>query len=941
MHVRRQQVAPKGCKFPITALLDTSPGGVAERIAKVIFACNENTGKEVVEVLQDDQNVVRLVKKMFEEVEADKICKAPVIYVSKVVDSREDVMDMAESCGAKVVEDVRQCTHHIIPDVTQDLPSSEKEVCEVMRDDAVARIHWTFYPSSYDLIRELEEGDAVAEKYTKQKEGAFLVPVRWLLDSHKHKEWMLEQDYREDSMKRKLSEEVGEGDADDAQEAMARKRQRQEEPITLEKLANVQDAPVETAVAMADAAEGKGAGEAAVDAVNVPAQEEEEEEELPEMEKKQLRELYVVPGHAAWFDYGKIHEIEKRACPDFFDGRDQSQTPKTYKEFRNYMIDKFREDPRRRITFTNCRKALVGEVSSRLRIFEFLEHWGIINYIPERRLVVGAEGDVLPESAQSGFRLETGAGSELPIEAEEKAAALGEKALYQFPKVNAKSSSEATYTGASLPNGTLIGTKGVFGAPSALEPYVKEEDRAKMVFCNSCGGQCSELWYKCTSKPDYDLCPFCFSEGKLSEGLSSGDFLRMESSGTKDEHGWSKQEVLLLLEGLEMYNENWQDVAEHVGTKSQFECINYFLTMPIEDQFLNQLEFGANKGKEGELEDDEDDIPFADSGNPVMAQVAFLAAMVGPRVAAAAAQAALNTLATEDPLVSNDARKAVQAAVSNAPVEKAQNGSMPMNKSTANPELVEKPADPPSVDSGKTEAPGMPTELKMRAASATALSAAAVKAKLHADQEEKEIQRLMVKVVELQLKKMEAKLKHFEQLEELLAKERDQVEAQRQKLFADRVQLQSSRLATPSRPQVETAAAPASIPPSTAPSKSQAVAPTPVASAKAPTPTSISNATSGSKPSASLTQSSPALTAALPSVSAAPSAAPSASLAIAPGTENKSALQPEEQEGKKGTAVPPSKTQSTSEHATADPAAPPAGSGPTHQQLGTPSNDQN
>lgn len=898
---------------------------MAERIAKVILACNENTGKEVVEVLQDDQQVVALVEKLFEEVEQDKLCQAPVIYVSKVVDSREDIMNLAETCGAKVVEDVRQCTHHIIPDVTKELPPSEEEVCEVLREDGVARVHWTFYPSSYDFVKELEEEDNVAEKYTKQKEGAVLVPVRWLVDSHKHKEWMLEQDYLEDSMKRKFSGVVDAGGTDDVEEAMERKRRRLEEPITLVKLANVQDAPAETAAAMADAAEGKGAGEAAVDAVNVPVQEEEEEEELPEMEKKELRELYVVPGHAAWFDYEKIHEIEKRACPDFFDGRDQSQTPKTYKEYRNYMIDKFREDPRRRITFTDCRKALVGEVSSRLRIFEFLEHWGIINYIPERKSVVGAEGEILPESARSGFCLEGSARSGLPVDKEERAAALGEKALYQFPTVNAKSSLEATYTGASLPNGTLIGTKGAFGAPSALEPYVKEEDRSRMVFCNSCGGQCSELWYKCTTKLDYDLCPFCFSEGKLGDGQSSGDFLRMESNGSKDELGWSKQEVLLLLEGLEMYNENWQEVAEHVGTKSQFDCINYFLTMPIEDQFLDQLEFGQNEDKDATEEDDE--IPFADAGNPVMAQVSFLAAMVGPRVAAAAAQAALNTLATEDPLVSEDARKTVHAAVAKAPVDRAQNGSMATEKSAPAPGQPRGPAEPPTLHAAKAEETGMPADLKMRAASATALSAAAVKAKLLADQEEKEIQRLMAKVVELQLKKMDAKLKHFEQLEELLIKEREQVEAHRQKLFAERVQVQAARMAVPSRPPAGAAPTSTSIPSSTAPIKSQATAPASSAPAKAPMPISLGNTASGTVPNATQPQASPSLAPAPPSsMAAASSLALSGSLASMPATEKTTALQPTDQAVKQRATVPPPSTQPTSDHGTADHSTRPPGS---------------
>ena len=32
---------------------------------------------------------------------------------------------------------------------------------------------------------------------------------------------------------------------------------------------------------------------------------------------------------------------------------------------------------------------------------------------------------------------------------------------------------------------------------------------------------------------------------------------------------WSDQETLLLLEGLELYGDNWAEIAEHVGTRSQ------------------------------------------------------------------------------------------------------------------------------------------------------------------------------------------------------------------------------------------------------------------------------------------------------------------------------------------------------------------------------------
>ena len=50
---------------------------------------------------------------------------------------------------------------------------------------------------------------------------------------------------------------------------------------------------------------------------------------------------------------------------------------------------------------------------------------------------------------------------------------------------------------------------------------------------------------------------------------------------------WTDQETLLLLEALELYKENWNEIAEHVGTKSKAQCILHFVQMPIEDAFMD------------------------------------------------------------------------------------------------------------------------------------------------------------------------------------------------------------------------------------------------------------------------------------------------------------------------------------------------------------------
>ena len=35
----------------------------------------------------------------------------------------------------------------------------------------------------------------------------------------------------------------------------------------------------------------------------------------------------IIPSYAAWFDYGAIHAIERRALPEYFNGKNKSKTP--------------------------------------------------------------------------------------------------------------------------------------------------------------------------------------------------------------------------------------------------------------------------------------------------------------------------------------------------------------------------------------------------------------------------------------------------------------------------------------------------------------------------------------------------------------------------------------------------------------------------------------
>ena len=74
---------------------------------------------------------------------------------------------------------------------------------------------------------------------------------------------------------------------------------------------------------------------------------------------------------------------------------------------------------------------------------------------------------------------------------------------------------------------------------------------------------------------------------------------------------WTDAETLLLLEGVEMFDDDWSkgtlllrrtislviadiiSVAEHVGTRTAQQCIRHFVQLPIEDSFVGREAAGA------------------------------------------------------------------------------------------------------------------------------------------------------------------------------------------------------------------------------------------------------------------------------------------------------------------------------------------------------------
>ena len=91
----------------------------------------------------------------------------------------------------------------------------------------------------------------------------------------------------------------------------------------------------------------------------------------------------VIPSFSKWFSLDSVHSIEKKLFPDFFtDSAVKSvyKTEEVYTNIRDFMVNVYRLNPREYLTVTAVRKNLAGDVTSIIRVHQFLEKWGIINY---------------------------------------------------------------------------------------------------------------------------------------------------------------------------------------------------------------------------------------------------------------------------------------------------------------------------------------------------------------------------------------------------------------------------------------------------------------------------------------------------------------------------------------------------------------------------------
>lgn len=586
-----------------------------------------------------------------------EIFRLPIIFIRPDVERplASKIREIITNHQAELTEEEEEATHVVYPDVD---PLPEEYARPTFKRDKNVLLHWYYFPESYDswVPNNFDLPDNVPECPPSPAER-WRVSAQWVRDLDQYNEWMSEEDYEVDDQGRKkvhklrLSvEDLMSGDGDKSKKQMGAKGKRKRSPspkgagkrksgrspaVFQQKKSrpdddesedltkDMDDPPAEPNIqevkptpsssisgpatpttkrdpdmtplkgsVVQDLDEEMERGEDSQTgkaSENSNTQEFGNKDDIEDNNVTEQTHHIIIPSYSAWFDYNSVHIVEKRALPEFFNGKNKSKTPEIYLAYRNFMIDTYRLNPTEYLTSTACRRNLAGDVCAIMRVHAFLEQWGLINY---------------------------------QIDAESRPTAMGPPPTSHFHILS------------DTPCGLQPINPQKIPQPLAASKALLDLDK-KPIGTDKKDGESPASAVK--QEPGTEIAPGAQFGLRLDQYGKKPAALRNKTAASMTRE-WNDQETLLLLEGLEMYKDDWNKVCEHVGSRTQDECILHFLRLPIEDPYL---------------EDDNtflgplsyQPIPFSKAGNPIMSTVAFLASVVDPRIAASAAKAAMEEFA--------------------------------------------------------------------------------------------------------------------------------------------------------------------------------------------------------------------------------------------------------------------------------------------------------
>ncbi|TID22502.1 hypothetical protein CANINC_003277 [Pichia inconspicua] len=315
----------------------------------------------------------------------------------------------------------------------------------------------------------------------------------------------------------------------------------------------------------------------------------------------------IIPSFAKWFNLNEIHEIEKKSLPEFFSSQSNQKykNPDIYKSVRDFIVNTYRLNPIEYLSLTAIRRNVAMDVGSLMRIYSFLSKWGIINYQIDPKTKSFAIGPQFTGHFQitldkpSGFQLQAFENEvskkteKTEVEAEDEK--LSENAASN--DINKMDVDEPDFKRQKISNSITPNTKlnlqlrrnvydSVDDALLLQDSNANSSKQVKRMYCSITGNDITETKYH-NLKNKSNISSECYQNSQFEDYFKNTDFVKIDKINlNNDSTPWSNNEILLLLEGIEMFGDDWNLISGHVGSRPKDQCIIKFIQLPVEDTFL-------------------------------------------------------------------------------------------------------------------------------------------------------------------------------------------------------------------------------------------------------------------------------------------------------------------------------------------------------------------
>lgn len=328
------------------------------------------------------------------------------VFFSKVaLDLIPELTQIVERHGGSVVETDIEASHIIMSDELIDsLPSELPEDYLRVVDGAEARVevlektrvHWIFHPDSYDddIDTQSIDGDISAEQNSRKSRSVgdsqqWRVCVRFIRDCEIFNEWGNEVDYELEDADATKGVPSSAPSSRGSYAALKRRRSAGNSGSV------AMDIPDEISAekgALTDDADGCASDVVETGQTNVtgnPALKRKadspDEASLSvsgKPKKGSRKSLQSQLKSPTWFSADSVNSLEITNLPEFFSHQVEAGTAKTetYIEIRNFIVTLYSSNPYVFLSATECRRRIAGDVCVILKIHNFLDTFGVINF---------------------------------------------------------------------------------------------------------------------------------------------------------------------------------------------------------------------------------------------------------------------------------------------------------------------------------------------------------------------------------------------------------------------------------------------------------------------------------------------------------------------------------------------------------------------------------